>query len=99
MIDDAFGPEDDFDRHLLDMDVSPLNGTAEYFQTEDDTVRAFYTHVSHPIQLAFQTNHGSFIVQRSESGPLGPTQVPQTIDFTWGCGEYCLMIGELNGMG
>ncbi|KAH7633187.1 hypothetical protein B0T09DRAFT_300967 [Sordaria sp. MPI-SDFR-AT-0083] len=81
------------------MDVNPLNGTAEYFQTEGDTVRTFYTHVSHPIQLAFQTNHGSFIVQRSESGPLGPTQVSQTIDFTWGCGEHCLMIGELKRHG
>jgi hypothetical protein len=95
-INAVFGNEDALDAHLLNKDVNPLNGTIEWFQKEGDSVRAFYTHVSHPIQLAFQTDHGApFIVQRSESGPLGPTQVSQTIDFTWGCGECCLMMGEL----
>jgi hypothetical protein len=99
-IDIAFGGEDALDGHLLSRDVNPLNGTTEWFQTEGDTVRTFYTNVSHPIQFAFQTQHGTpFIIQRSESGPLGPTNVTQTIDFTWGCGERCLMIGELKRHG
>ena len=48
-----FGSEDALDEHLLNRDVSPLNGTTEWFQKEGDSVRTFYTHVSHPIQLAF----------------------------------------------
>lgn len=99
-INTVFGDEDTLDNHLLNRDVSPLNGTTEWFQKEGDSVRTFYTNVSHPIQLAFQTHHGTpFIVQRSESGPLGPTNVTQTIDFTWGCGERCLVIGELKRHG
>ncbi|KAK4243262.1 hypothetical protein C7999DRAFT_18374 [Corynascus novoguineensis] len=95
-INTVFGDEDALDAQLLNRDVNPLNGTIEWFQKEGDSVRTFYTHVSHPIQLAFQTAHGTpFIVQRSESGPLGSTQVSQTIDFTWGHGACCLMIGEL----
>ncbi|KAL2143201.1 hypothetical protein VTI28DRAFT_279 [Corynascus sepedonium] len=99
-IDMALGGEDALDEHLLNRDVSPLNVTTEWFQKEGDSVRTFYTNVSHPIQFAFQTHHGTpFIVQRSESGPLGQTNVKQTIDFTWGCGECCLVIGELKRHG
>ncbi|KAK4095746.1 hypothetical protein N658DRAFT_99972 [Parathielavia hyrcaniae] len=99
-IDIAFGGEDALDEHLLNRDMNPLNGTTEWFQSEGDSVRTFYTNVSHPIQLAFQTHHGTpLIVQRSESGPLGQTNVTQTIDFTWGCEERCLMIGELKRHG
>jgi hypothetical protein len=99
-IDGVFGNEDALDDHLLNKDLSPLNGTVEWLQSEGDSVRTFYTNVSLPIQLAFQTLHGTpFIVQRSESGPLGPTDVTQTIDFTWGWGEHCLMIGELKRHG
>ncbi|KAM7183119.1 hypothetical protein V8F33_013790 [Rhypophila sp. PSN 637] len=69
-------------------------------QKEGDSVRTFYTHGSHPIQLAFQTrHHTSFIVQRSESGPLGPTNVTQTIDYSWGYGERSLIIGEVKRHG
>ncbi len=99
-INAAFGDEDALDAHLLDKGVSPLNGTTEWLQKEGDSVRAFYTHVSHAIQLAFQTHHGTpFIIQRSESGPLGHTDVNQTVDFAWGCGERCLLIGELKRHG
>ncbi|KAL2259687.1 hypothetical protein VTK26DRAFT_6542 [Humicola hyalothermophila] len=95
-INHVFGLEDDLDEHLLNTEVNPWNSTIEYVQNEGDSVRTFYTHVSHPIQLAFQTHHGTpFIIQRSESGPLGPTNIPQTIDFTWGHRERCLLMGEL----
>ncbi|KAK4096269.1 hypothetical protein N658DRAFT_531249 [Parathielavia hyrcaniae] len=95
-INAVFGNEDSFDRHLQDMAVNPPNNTIEWFQSEGDSVRVFYTHISHPIQLAFQTPSGTpFVVQRSESGPLGSTNVSQTVDFTWGHGERCLLLGEL----
>ncbi|KAL2017268.1 hypothetical protein VTK56DRAFT_2380 [Thermocarpiscus australiensis] len=94
-IDNLFGTEDALEGHLLNKNVMPLNNTTEWLQSEGDSVRTFYTHVSHPIQLAFHTNGQSFMIQRSESGPLGPTQVSQTVDFTWGYGDRCVMIGEL----
>ncbi|KAK3331537.1 hypothetical protein B0H66DRAFT_587710 [Apodospora peruviana] len=95
-----FGAEDDLEKLLLSIDVNPLNGTAEWLQKEGDSVRTFYTHVSHPIQLAFQTRHHTpFIVQHSESGPLGPTNVTQTIDYSWGYGERSLIIGEVKRHG
>lgn len=98
-INTEFGHEDDLDSLLLAKDVNPLNDTTEWLQKEGDSVRTFYTHVS--IQLAFKGFDGTpFIVQRSESGPLGSTQVPQTVDFTWGYGDqHCLMIGELKRHG
>jgi hypothetical protein len=100
-INTVFGDEDALDDHLLNRDVNPLNDTVEWFQSEGDSVRTFYTHISYPIQLAFQTGYGTpFIVQRSESGPLGPTQVSQTVDFTWGWGDrVVLMMGELKRHG
>ncbi|KAK4119948.1 hypothetical protein N657DRAFT_649729 [Parathielavia appendiculata] len=99
-INTIFGDENALDHRLLTKDVMPLNDTVEWFQKEGDSVRAFYTHISHPIQLAFHTNLGPpFIIQRSESGPLGQTQVSQTVDFSWGCGESSLMIGELKRHG
>ncbi|KAL2129656.1 hypothetical protein VTI74DRAFT_7490 [Chaetomium olivicolor] len=100
-INALFGDEDALDHHLLNRDVMSSNETVEWFQSEGDSVRAFYTKVSLPIQLAFQTDHGApFIVQRSESGPLGSTQVSQTIDFTWGWADrFVLMMGELKKHG
>ncbi|KAK4096199.1 hypothetical protein N658DRAFT_501868 [Parathielavia hyrcaniae] len=95
-INAVFGNEDSFGRHLQDMAVNPPNNTIEWFQSESDSVRVFYTHISHPIELAFQTPSGTpFVVQRSESGPLGSTNVSQTVDFNWGHGERCLLLGEL----
>lgn len=88
-----------FDQFLLSQRVNPTNNTFEWLQTEGDIVRAFYTHISHPVQLAFHVNGSPFVVQRSESGPLGPTQVPQTIDFNWGHNERSVMIGELKRHG
>ncbi|KAK4172702.1 hypothetical protein QBC36DRAFT_222146 [Triangularia setosa] len=94
-INEVFGSEDALDEYLLNKEGSPLNVTTEWLQTEGDSVRTFYTKVAKPIQLAVQP----FITLRSESGPLGPTNVNQTIDFTWGCGEHCLVIGELKRHG
>lgn len=75
--------------------MSPLNHTAEWLQEEGDSVRTFYTHIAHPIQVAFQTQHGTpFIVLRSEPGPLGTTHVRQTVDFTWAFQDHALLIGE-----
>lgn len=94
-IDQVFGPEDALDAYLLNREVSPLNVTTELLQTEGDSVRTFYTKVAEPIQLAFQP----VVALRSESGPLGPTDVNQTIDFTWGYRNHCLIIGELKRHG
>ncbi|KAK4204856.1 hypothetical protein QBC40DRAFT_216042 [Triangularia verruculosa] len=100
IINNVFGLEDALDVCLLNRDVHPLNDTSEWFQSEGDSVRAFYTHISLPLQLAFKADDGRpFIIQRSESGPLGPTQVPQTVDFTWGYGNCCLIIGEMKKHG
>ncbi|KAK4220895.1 hypothetical protein QBC38DRAFT_462078 [Podospora fimiseda] len=76
-INEVFGAETALDNHLLNKDVSRLNSTSEWLQSEGDSVRTFYTHIASPVQLAFQTSPElPFIVLRSESGPLGPTQMP-----------------------
>lgn len=99
-INTEFGDETALDGHLLDRHMSPLNHTAEWLQKEGDSVRTFYTHIAHPIQVAFQTQHGTpFIVLRSESGPLGTTHVRQTVDFTWAFQDHALLIGSTRCMG
>lgn len=95
-IERLLGEETDMDRHILSTDVNPTNRTLEWVQSEGDSCRTFYVHISQPIQLAFCKNNGMpYVYQRSESGPLGPTNVSQTVDYTWGCGTRCLMLGEL----
>lgn len=41
----------------------------------------------------------SVLTQRSEPGPLGTTSVSQTVDFLWGRGSSCLLLGELERHG
>ncbi|KAI0967946.1 hypothetical protein F4678DRAFT_229307 [Xylaria arbuscula] len=73
----------------------PLNRTTEDLQTEGDSVRVFYTHISHPVQLAFQ----DIVTQRSETGPPGPTSYAQTVDFEWIRSDQCIIIGEIKRHG
>ncbi|KAI1287150.1 hypothetical protein F5Y03DRAFT_380578 [Xylaria venustula] len=94
-VQDVLGPEDDLDRLLLSKTVYPLNQTTEALQSEADSVRVFYTHIAHPIQIAFQ----HIIVQRSETGPPGPTSYAQTVDFSWTQDQQCILIGELKRHG
>lgn len=99
IIDTELGPEDAFERHVLGRRTYPFTSSFQWLQTEGDAVRAFHTCVSNPIQSALYGSNGPFIVQRSESGPLGPTHVNQTVDFTWAFQERCLVIGELKKPG
>lgn len=85
---ELFGPENDLDNALL-------SGKTEVMCKEGDTVRCFYTYMAYPVMLAFQ----SVLTQRSESGPLGSTSVNQTVDFLWGRGSSCVLIGELKRHG
>ncbi|KAI1116719.1 hypothetical protein F5Y14DRAFT_53349 [Nemania sp. NC0429] len=94
-IDNVLGAEDELDRLLLSRTVYMHNHIPEALQNEADSVRAFYTHISLPIQLAFQ----GIIIQRSEAGPLGPTNYSQTVDFTWSHGDRCVLVGELKRHG
>lgn len=95
-INHLFGPEDDFDRFLLSQHVYPLNNNGnETLQSEGDSVRVFYTRISLPVVLALQP----LVIQRSETGPLGPTSYPQTVDWTYGYLNSCLVIGELKRHG
>lgn len=52
-INGVFGSENELEEYLLNKDTYPSNDTVEWFQSEGDSVRTFYTHISHPIQLAF----------------------------------------------
>lgn len=94
-IDSIFGPEDDLDRRLISKRIFPPNVVEEVLQSEGDTVRAFYSHISHFTMLAFQ----GILTQRSETGPLGPTSSPQTVDWTYGLGNDCVVLGELKRHG
>lgn len=98
-IDTELGPEDAFEHHILGRPTYPFVSSFQWLQSEGDAARAFYTCVSNPIQSALYGRNGPFIDERSESGPLGQTHVNQTVDFTWGFGERCLVIGELKKPG
>ncbi|KAI0388294.1 hypothetical protein F5Y17DRAFT_470514 [Xylariaceae sp. FL0594] len=80
-----FGDEDDLDRLLLSTPVHPLNDLQENLQSEGDSARTFYTH--------------QIITQRSEAGPLGSTNVSQTVDCTWSHKTHCVLAGELKRHG
>jgi hypothetical protein len=94
-LEQLFGTEDALDRVLLSKMVHPLNDIEENLQSEGDSARTFYTHVALPVQLAFQ----QIITQRSEAGPLGSTNYPQTADFTWSHAAQCILVGELKRHG
>jgi hypothetical protein len=94
-LDSLFGGEDPLNSLLFDRVAYPLNETNESLQSEGDSVRVFNTHISHPVQLAFD----SILVLRSEVGPLGPTNYRQTIDVSWGYGASNVLCGELKRHG
>lgn len=69
-------------------------------QSEGDVDRDFYQNIALPVSLAWQKN-GQFL-QRSLSGPPGPTNTNKTVDhlYSWQVGgvannERCLVIGEM----
>lgn len=93
-LDALFGGLDDLDRKLLGRFVHPLDETYTWIQSEGDCAAFFHTHVSHPVQLAFP-----FLVPRSEAGPLGATNYPQTVDFSLGHGDNCVLCGEFKKHG
>lgn len=99
-INGVFGEEDALEEHLLNRTVSPLNAAVRYLQSEGDSDRAFYTNVSLPVQLAFQTAHGTpCVIQRSGSAPPASTVVGRTVAFTWRHGDRCLIVGVLKKQG
>lgn len=69
-------------------------------QSEGDVDRDFYQNFALPVSLAWQKN-GQFL-QRSLSGPPGPTHTDKTVDhlYSWQVGgvaenERCQVIGEM----
>ncbi|KAI0966029.1 hypothetical protein F4678DRAFT_484569 [Xylaria arbuscula] len=94
-IHDHLGPENEMDQFLLSKSVYPLNRLQEELQNVGDSVRAFYTHISFPVQLALQGT----MVQRSQAGPPGPTNHRETADFVWIRGDHCVVVGGLKRHG
>lgn len=99
-INALFGDEDGLDRELLNQNVYFPQLPAEVFQTEGDSSRAFSTHVGLPVYLALRTSNGTqFIAQRSESGPLGSTNVNQTVDLVFNTETDSLVVVEFKKHG
>lgn len=94
-INTFFGNEDALDDFLLNTSANPSNPLTERFQTEGDTVRAFYAQLSSCIHFPIQ----GFSNLYAESGPLGNTNVTQTVDVQWGIETSTLLVGELKRHG
>lgn len=69
-------------------------------QSEGDVERGFYQNLALPVSLAWQRNN--HFLERSLSGPPGPTSVKYTVDhlYSWqvegiGAKEGCQVIGEM----
>jgi hypothetical protein len=102
--------------HTLDTedlsDAQRLNKTTypsyylgyEHIQTKDDVVQDFHRNIAWPVTLAGKRN--GVYLERSESGPPGPTNITKTFDhlYSWHRGgnvndERCQVIGELKQWG
>lgn len=100
--DNIYTP-DASEQKRLDTAVYPLNNTGtRVIQTEGDVARDFYTHTAQAINLAWDPNYNKF--ERSESGPPGPTNVSETVDYSinWkvnGKLEACIVVGEFKKWG
>ncbi|KAF7870020.1 hypothetical protein EAF04_004804 [Stromatinia cepivora] len=102
---DSIYSTDGSDIDRLDKSVYPMNHlNLTVIQTEGDTERDFYQTFALPISLAW--DNGYQFLQRTLSGPPGPTNSNKTVDhlYSWQVGgrgenERCQVIGEMKQWG